>query len=342
MKKKTVMYIILAAIFFVFTYLFVDRGLNTMIKINIPYQEKSNINYKVILKDNQVYDDKVLDMGKNYISKLVDDIEINFDYKVIFNKYISGYYSYGVSSSLVAYEDDINDPLWEREYKELEDQVKVVNQNKVLEINAQDKVIIDYDKYKKMIEDFKNDYGIDVSGYLLVKVRVHMMNSFQGIDNDIEDEKIIKIIIPLTYDTFKIRVINDYNKIDSYYEFTKKSNVNYLFLVIGALNFSLGVASLSVIIKEMIEVSKREGKYKRELKRILKNYEEEIVNVTRMYNTKDYNLIYVDSFEELLDVYKRVESPISFKEMDKHKKAIFLIIEEDNAWIYQLINEKNK
>ena len=61
-----------------------------------------------------------------------------------------------------------------------------------------------------------------------------------------------------------------------------------------------------------------------------------------MYNTKDYNLIYVDSFEELLDVYKRVESPISFKEMDKHKKAIFLIIEEDNAWVYQLINEKNK
>lgn len=342
MKKKTIIYIIITAILFVFAYLFIDRGLNTKIKINIPYQEKSNINYRVTLKDNQVYDDKVLEMNKNYISKLVDDIEINFDYNVIFSKYISGYYSYGVSSSLVAYEDDINDPLWEREYKELDDQVKVVNQNKVSEIDISDKVVIDYDKYRGMIDEFKDNYGIDVSGYLLVKVKVHMMNSFQGIDNDIEDEKVIKVIIPLTYDTFKIRVINDYNKIDSYYEFTKKSSVNYLFLVIGALNLSLGVALLSVIIREMIEISRREGKYKRELKRILKNYEEEIVNVTKMYNMKDYNLIYVDSFDELMDVYKRVESPISFKEIDKHKKAIFLIIEEDNAWIYQLVNEKNK
>ncbi len=41
-----------------------------------------------------------------------------------------------------------------------------------------------------MVEDFKNDYGIDISGYLLVRVRGYMMNSFQGIDNDIEDEYI--------------------------------------------------------------------------------------------------------------------------------------------------------
>ena len=51
---------------------------------------------------------------------------------------------------------------------------------------------------------------------------------------------------------------------------------------------------------------------------------------------RKYNLIYVDSFKELLDVYDKVDLPISFKEFKKNQKAVFLIIENDNAWIYIL------
>ena len=43
-----------------------------------------------------------------------------------------------------------------------------------------------------------------------------------------------------------------------------------------------------------------------------------------------------------MDVYNRVESPISFKEIEKNKEAIFLIIENDNAWIYRLVNKKKE
>ena len=74
----------------------------------------------------------------------------------------------------------------------------------------------------------------------------------------------------------------------------------------------------------------------------LKRYLKIIENVNKLYNKKKYNLIYVDSFIELMDVYNRVESPISFKEIEKNKEAIFLIIENDNAWIYRLVNKKKE
>jgi len=99
---------------------------------------------------------------------------------------------------------------------------------------------------------------------------------------------------------------------------------------------------MSLIIKEMIEISNGESKYTKELKHILKEYSEEIVNVDKLYNKKKYNLIYVNSFDELMDVYKRVDSPISYKEIDKNKCAVFVIMEEDNAWIYQLVSDREK
>lgn len=342
MKKKSILYIVLMIIFLTFAYLLIYSGLNTLVKINIPYQENSQVEYLVNLKENDIYNENTLGMNKNYITKLVDDIVIDFNYQAVFTRDLSGYYSYGVSIDVVAYEDDINDPLWVKEEEILKDKVEVLNKNKIRDINIKDQVVIDYDKYKSMIDNFKNDYDISVSGYLMVKVNVHMMNNFRGIDNDIMDDKVIKVIIPLSYDTFKIRVINDYNKIDNYYEFTRTSDVNYLLLIVGCLSGSIGIAFMSLIIKEMIEISNSESKYTKELKYILKEYSEEIVNVDKLYNKKKYNLIYVNSFDELMDVYKRVESPISYKEIDKNKCAVFVIMEEDNAWIYQLVNDREK
>lgn len=342
MKKNSILYIVLMIIFLTFAYLLIYSGVNTLVKINIPYQENSQVEYLVSLKENDIYNENTLGMNKNYITKLVDDIVIDFNYQAVFTRDLSGYYSYGVGVDVVAYEDDINDPLWIKEEEVLEDKVEVLNKNKIRDISIQDKVVIDYDKYKGMIDNFKNDYNISVSGYLMVKINVHMMNNFRGIDNDIMDDKVIKVIIPLSYDTFKIRVINDYNKIDNYYEFTKKSDVNYLLLILGCLSGAIGIAFMSLIIKEMIEISNSESKYTKELKHILKEYSEEIVNVDKLYNKKKYNLIYVNSFDELMDVYKRVESPISYKEIDKNKCAVFVIMEEYNAWIYQLVSDREK
>ena len=47
----------------------------------------------------------------------------------------------------------------------------------------------------------------------------------------------------------------------------------------------------------------------------------------------------LDSFKELIDVYDKVGMPISFKEIKKNYESIFLIIEEDNAWIYRMLSK---
>ena len=50
------------------------------------------------------------------------------------------------------------------------------------------------------------------------------------------------------------------------------------------------------------------------------------------------HLIYVDDFNELMDVYNKIKSPITYREVKKNVETIFLITDGDNAWIYKMVN----
>ena len=336
MKFRNVLYVIFMIFFSVFAYFLIDRGINTKTKVLVNYKNSSDVMYKVYLHDNDIYNKDYLNMNLQYVSDMVDYIDMEFNYNDIFSKNINGYYSYSILVTLVAYTDNINESLWEKEYILVDNIVQVLNQNDLKKVNVSDNVIIDYDEYRAELDRFMDDYNLYVSGYLNVKFIIDENIDFDGIEKTISEKKNIDVIIPLSYDTFRINIINDNNKIDNYYDFSKKESVNYLLLILGALSLAVGISFFALIIRNIIIISKKEGKYNKELKRILREYDDIIVNVNKFYSKEKYNLIYVDSFKELMDVYKKVSNPISFKEIKKNSTAIFVITDEENAWIYEM------
>ena len=52
--------------------------------ILVTYTEKSNVDYKVYLKENEFYEKDYVDKDNQYISNLVDNIETKFDYYINF------------------------------------------------------------------------------------------------------------------------------------------------------------------------------------------------------------------------------------------------------------------
>ena len=339
MKIRNISYIILMIVFITLAYLFFDRGFNAMTKIYVTYKEKSDISYKVYLHDNDIYDKEYLNMDERYITNLVDHIDIDFVYSSLFNHTLNGFYGYKVIGTLVGYTDDINDSLFRKEDNLL---IKTIplNQNDLMNIKIADKVIIDYSKYIDELAKFNTQYGINAKGYLEVKILIDENLDFFGNDKIIKDEKEMQLIVPLSYDTFKINIYNDNNHSDSYYDFSKREKINYIFLAIGAFCLSLGISFLALTIRNMVNESRDEISYKKKLKRILKEYSSVLVKVKKFYSKHKYNLIYVDSFTELMDAYRRIENPISYKEVKKNEETIFLMIDEDNAWIYRLLKNK--
>ena len=334
MKKKMVFYTIISMVFMILSYLFIVSGIDMKTKIYVKYQQVDDISYVVNLLPNTVYENDYLNMGGNYIGSLVKDIDLDLKYNLIYARNITGYYVYNLKGTLVASEGE--DILWEKNYDLLADKVTVLDQNKVKDIRVKDRTSIDYQKYVNEINDFNKKYNMEVSGVLLVSFKLKTTLDFTGFKNTYDDTKEVKMVIPVTNEVFKIKILDDNREFDSYNEMTNKEGVNYLFLVFGALCLSVGIAFLMVVIKNLLEINNKENKYVKELKKILNEHGDEIVNVYEFNNAKKYNLIYVDSFKELLDVYDKVDSPISFKELKKNQKAVFLIIENDNAWIYIL------
>ena len=336
MKTRDYVYILCMFFFIVLAYLFFDRGINVRTQEVVRYQESSNLGYKVYLHPNKEYDQEYLNMGNRYVKELVDKIVVDFNYKSIFDKNVNGFYKYSVVGILHAYLDNINDSIWDKEYTINDEKVVVLNQNNEKNIDISSIATIDYDKYEDALSDFSKKYGLSLSGYLEVNVIINENLKFNGIEKVINDEKKMSLIIPLSYDTFRITVNNDNNKVDKYHNFNKRNNVNYVLVIIGSIMLAFAISFMALVIREIVNNTSSKTKYMRELNSILKEYDEIIVKVKRFYNKKKYNFIYVDSFKELLDAYYKIENPICFREIKKNEEAMFMMIDEDSAWIYQM------
>ena len=67
----------------------------------MTYKESSDIDYKVMLKDNEFYEDNYLDKDKGYIASIIDSILItNYNYKVDFSEDVDYDYSYKVVAEI--------------------------------------------------------------------------------------------------------------------------------------------------------------------------------------------------------------------------------------------------
>ena len=336
MRFKDVVYSFLMIILMILAYLLIDRGINAKTKIYVNYQTDSDIIYDVYLNDGMV-----MKMGDVYPSDSINYINFDFNFKNLFTSRINGYYAYSINGFLVVYTDDINDSLLQKKYILLDKTVDTLNNNSNL-ININHNINIDYNKYKDELLNVGREYDMDVNGYLEVRFNVFESLNFSDIDNAVEDNKQVKAIIPLSYDNFRISVINEEKKRDSYYDFSRKQSVNYVLMIIGIISLLLGLSFLGLIIRDMINSYKKESIYNKQIKEIFNKYGDIIVKVKKFYNKKKYNLIYVDSFNELMDVYNKVGNPISFREIKKRSRSIFILIDNDNAWIYEMNFEKIK
>ena len=321
-------------IFGVFAYLFLISGFNTKTKVYVNYEDSSNVFYDVKYIDNKynnLYNDR-------YVSAMVDYIDINYVYNNIISEYVSGYYKYSIDGYLVTYEKNVKDSLWERKYRLVEEKSVVLDKNNINNIKIDDSFKFDFKKYRDEVLKFINDYDIVVSGYMNIRINISEFLTFNSLDNEYVDDKVINIIIPLTDDIFKINTSNTLDK-DSYYEFTNKKAMNIIFILVGAFCLSFMLTSFVMIIRQFKIIYNKQSKYNRELNKILSKYDDCIVRVNRFYVNKKYNMIYVDSFTELMDVYEKKNKMISFKEIKRDSESIFVIIDENDAWIYKLISD---
>ena len=331
--KKQIIIFISFLVFSIIGIICLVYGYNNKKIISIKYKENNNIDYKVYLKDNKYFESKYIDKGKTYITSLIDHIHIDYHYETEYDKKVNGKYKYKVIAQIEA--NKANNEIgnyWTKKYD-----VTNYREEKVKNIyvhNINQTVDIDYNKYNNLLETFKKEVGLSNSeGVLKVYLEVNSTIENNELSAPINNKLILKL--PLSQLAIEASIESDVNNdVKTVSHTYKDRDPKYLIAtLIGMLFTAIALIDLWLLLRNR-RVYKINNKYELTLNRILTTYDSIIVNIKEMPETDEYNVIKVESFEELIDAHSEIRMPINHYQTDD--KSIFLLLNDKTLWEYVL------
>ena len=315
--------VIISTILISFITLYIE---NNKIKY-IKYTEQGNVDYKVYLKKNNFFEEKYLEENKEYISSLIDNVQAQFKYNLsIEQENIINKYTYKILSNVKVTDKTTKKNLYDKTEILMPEKENLLDQK---QINIKETVEIDYNKYNDLINKFISIYEVgNIDSELTVNMIIDIMDSNEKIN-----EPIITLRIPLTTNTMDIDIKNNVIK------YKKEKKYNLLFILISVISLLI---DLVLIIKLIIYIKKTRNiitKYKKEKKKILRNYSQYIQKIDNRIDYEKYEQINVSTFTDLLEIRDAMQSPILMIEEKNCTK--FIIPTENILYIYTVkIKEK--
>lgn len=291
----------------------------------VSYDEISQIDYKVFLKDNDFFDNTYLKSNQQYIASLIENITANFEYKLsLEEKDVEYKYSYRIEANVDVKERGTNNSLYNKTKEILNTDEKTTSLNQVI-IN--ENVDIDYNYYNDLIKKFVSVYDLEnIESTLNINMYVNVIGSCEEFEENEAKASVMSLSIPLTTKTMAIDISNDLiNSENNLMKCKSVYNFNFIFLFVGiVLTFgSLGLIVFT--IRYEIKTRTAENIYERELKKILNNYSSYIQTLENDFEFKDYQLLKVDTFTDMLEIRDTIRQPILLKENDDKTGAYFVI-----------------
>ena len=332
--------IVLFTILIILCALVANRLINFQEQNNIRLIEVGKISHKVYLKDNNIYDKKELTEKDNlaYVSSLVDDIKLKFDYKANFDKETIGDYRANIIGELTIYNPKTKNNYYIKRVNLSDEKNIEFDSKKILYIND---VSIDYNKYNKLANEFKSKYSKDAVAKL--DVYLDISTNLSPKDNKTHKRINSKLLSTISLGKSEVEIINSTLDNTKEIEFKQPRGSIYS-MILEVLIILLITFIIIVFIKLNSLLSKIEPhqtEYDRELKRILNEYDHIIVNVSILPDDK-FKRVVINDFEELLDLKENVKEPIRFIEIAPHNKSYFFIKHNDEVFIYTLKNISNE
>lgn len=300
------------------------------------YSTDQNLNYKVQLYDNSFTDQTEMEANKIYISDLVKNINTNFSYTYSGTSKTNLVYSYDIKAKLTGENQSsqttgTNEVVWEKDYTLLDTVHKTTDANGFA-IN--ENIDIDYPKYKTEVLNFRKKFGMSLNTNLQVTMTVQVDGTYQ--DETINKTDKIVMNIPVGNQSFSIQ--EDYKKHEEkeIKEQVKNIEIENKSYTMICLSITLISIILFIISFKAIFNIKPKSEYTKKLEKILKNYDQIIVEVENPVREKNCNIVLVKSFEEMLDLEEELRIPIIFYENIYNHTAIFTISHNNILYKYIL------
>ena len=330
-ESKIAMTIVLTFLLLLIGSYYLIKSINVLSVLNVNYREKSNLDYKVYLKNNEFYDSEYLGKGMTYVASLIDKISADFNYTFDIDKESDIDFDYDITAQLVISDTNKNNIFLKKEYKLLQNTKEKMISSKEHTINKT--IDIDYNYYNTIANKFRIRYGVDTRSDLNIYLNIHEKN---GENNSfkIDNKSVMSLTIPLSQKSINIAL--DYKDINKTSQVIKKSEIiinNYIFLALGISLLLIGILEFIHLIHLILFTKTKKTNYDKYITKILNEYDRLIVETTTGPNIQNKNIVKINRFNELLDVRDNLKLPIKYYVISEHQKCQFYIDHEEELYI---------
>ena len=302
------------------------------------YDESGSINYKAYLVPNNYYNVPFLNEGMQYISSLVNYLDVDFNYNLLFNSKSKYSYNYYVTGDLYIYEGTTKDKLLYKKSYNIINPVAINNEiGTSISLNLNQK--IDYSYYDSIAKSFTNQFGLITNSEMVFNFHVNVDSKSELLDDDVRVEGLSVMRVPLNTKTMGVSV--DVSNSNNKEKFVKVSDntSNIILLSVSFVSFVLAVLLVQSIVRFMYKTRSTKSNYQVTLEKILREYDRAIITAKSDYIIKNVdNFIDVSSFLELMDVHDNLDLPILYIEIAKGHKVWFIINAREGTYRYVLKN----
>ena len=327
---STIIVTFLISMFFLLSY--IDGNKYHYVK----YNEQNNTTYKVYLNKNDFFNNDYLEKDNEYISSLINKIEANFEYNLSVEERVSYTYSYRVESNVIVKRKDSSEYLYNKTETILNAVEKTTEEEN---IKIQELVPIDYNKHNNLMKKFVNIYALDdIESTLTINMYISVIGACDNFVEDTNKETVLSLKIPLTTRVVDVELSDNLmNNQNNLIECKKEVENASVFLIIFIVLVLITLILVYMTIRYIVKTRTAENIYQREMKKILNNYGSYIQTLTNIFDLKEYKLLHIDSFHDMLEISETISQPILLKENEEKTGAYFLILTNFGViYIYRL------
>ena len=308
----------------------------------ISYNESSSLDYKVYLKENQFYEEEYLPSNQAYISEIIERFEVEFNYEMILNdSKIKFDYTYTTNTFLEILTGNNGSSALLYKYQK-EDEIKVQSNSGILQANEKiifsEKLSIDYNFYNAKAQKYLSTYKpMGATAYLVVNFDINSNIICDEVGSSKTDASLVSLRIPLNLTTVKceVRGLSSANSINKIYANNIESYKN-TFLTLSIIGFSLVLLLLIVLVIFIKMTSNADVNYSNKINKILRNYKTYIQKITNRFDLTEYNILYLESIVELLEIRDTLQIPILMYENDDKTCSQFMIPSDNLIYMFEV------
>lgn len=289
-------------------------------KMTVAYTETSNVSYEVKLFPGEYFEGEWQKAGQSYVADLTDEVKASFDYTIsVDDPEVEYYYIESMTATLVVTDKQSKVPIY-HPVDVIQNPTSAGAKGNTRLTNT---VMIDYDAYRMKAASFIGAYDLtNVDAYIAV---THHVDTVGSRANSAPKAFESTLKLPLIEKTFRPETTaSTGTNAVQYLECVPKAGV-ILFLVFTIVFSALSVIGAAALVLFIFLTRNHDINYAIKVKRLIATYKSFIQEMTTPFATEGYQVVYIKSFNEMLEVRDTIGAPLLMYENEDGTATSFVI-----------------